>query len=50
MNVEREDDPMRTCWICGNSVDLETCIIDQGLPVHPECHAKELRQKTQYEK
>jgi len=32
-----------TCWICGNSVQLETCKIDKhGLPVHERCHVLKL--------
>ena len=26
------------CWICGNTVDLETCKVDEyGMAVHGEC-------------
>jgi hypothetical protein len=29
----------RFCWICGNTVDLETCKVDEhGMPVHGDCY------------
>jgi hypothetical protein len=29
----------RLCWICGKSVALEDCRVDEhGLPVHEECY------------
>ena len=27
------------CWICGNTVDLETCKVDEhGMAVHGDCY------------
>lgn len=27
------------CWICGNTVDLQICKVDEhGMAVHGECH------------
>ena len=29
----------RFCWICGNTVDLENCKVDEhGMPVHGDCY------------
>jgi len=31
------------CWICGNAVDLQTCITDEaGMAVHEDCYAARL--------
>ena len=33
-------EPTRMCWICGRSVSLESCKIDEnGNAVHEECYA-----------
>jgi ribosome-binding protein aMBF1 (putative translation factor) len=39
----------RTCWICGKTVDLEACVIDEhGLAVHQVCYTTKtaLTEKT----
>ena len=33
----------RCCWICGKSVQVEECKVDEhGLPVHEDCYAAKL--------
>ena len=35
------------CWICGTTVQLEDCKIDErGLPVHEACYVAKLIGKT----
>ena len=35
------------CWICGKSVDLKTCKIDEhGSAVHEQCHAAKVALKN----
>ena len=37
-----------TCWICGRTVSLETCVIDEhGIAVHEECSVVQLRRSPQ---
>jgi ribosome-binding protein aMBF1 (putative translation factor) len=34
-----EDRPSKMCWICGRTVALEDCKVDErGLPVHDNCY------------
>ena len=33
-------EPTRMCWICGRSISLESCKVDEhGNAVHEECYA-----------
>ena len=35
--------PLRICWICGKTISLEQCKIDEsGLPVHGECYVAKI--------
>jgi len=36
---DRQASSQRFCWICGKTISLEQCKVDeQGLPVHEECY------------
>ena len=36
-------EPIQKCWICGNKVSLEKCIVDEhGQAVHEDCHVVKL--------
>jgi ribosome-binding protein aMBF1 (putative translation factor) len=43
-----EYSPSKLCWICGTSIALEGCKVDErGLPVHEDCYvAKVARRKN----
>ncbi len=33
------DSPSNVCWICGRTIALEDCKVDEcGLPVHGDCY------------
>jgi hypothetical protein len=35
--------PSKMCWICGSSIALEDCKVDEhGLPVHGNCYVAKL--------
>jgi ribosome-binding protein aMBF1 (putative translation factor) len=43
-----EHSPSKVCWICGTTIALEDCKVDEsGLAVHENCYvAKVARQKN----